>query len=235
VQSDTALTVLDAVGLADERAPFVGRSAMRSYVRPRRVFIANQNARTVGMIDSTQRHAWSCDEHFAACDHLDLGAASFVSSKRQISPASGEEVAFLRAAQARAAGESASPYRELRLSSDRVIPVTSRGEQLLYAGQYLDVPSDAWLDVDVEVEVLGDRGELIMWCDLAADAGNRVLAKTEPRPIAVGETVVFRYSAHATEAMQWVEARATARTSTDDPVAVRFKRATLRVSREHAN
>ncbi len=228
-QTDTALSVLDVLGLADASGPFVGRSFFRRYAEPRRIFFANQNARTVGMVGSRQENVWTCDELFTACDHLHLPGGSFVAGSRVSTPASREDMAYLRAAQARAAGDAVSPYRELRLASDRLVPVIATEEQLVYAGQYFDVPAGAELDVDVEVEALGDRGQVLLATDLVADAGGKTLFKPEPFTMAAGDAAVLRYTYRVETAMSWMEARAMTKRLGDDDLSIRFTTATIRI------
>jgi hypothetical protein len=228
-QTDTALGVLDVLGLADTAGPFIGRSLFRLYGDDRRVFFANQNARTVGMIGSKQRNAWICDELFTGCDHLHLPGGSFVSTSRAITPASHEDMAFLAAAQARAAGEEVSPFRELRLASDRLVPVIATDEQLVYAGQYFDVPADAELDVDVEVEALGDRGEVLLTTDLVANAGGTTLYRPGPFTMKAGDVAVLRYTYRVESAMRWMEARAMTKRIGSEDLAIRFTHASVRI------
>ncbi len=229
VQSDTALSIVDLLGLGDEPHPFIGRSMFRAYAEPRRVFVANQNARTVGMIDSSQEDAWTCDERLTACSHIELDAPSFVSSKRRIVPAARHAMSFIRAAQTRAAGSDVSPLQQLQLTADRLVPVVTGEDQLLYAGQYVSIPTDAVVDVELTAEVQGDGGKLLLSTDLVADAGGRPLVTPEPFVLEGGQAMVLSYSFRSESPAHWVEARALARRLGSRDVAIRISRATLRI------
>ncbi|MBX3190553.1 MAG: LTA synthase family protein [Labilithrix sp.] len=230
-QTDTALSVLDLVGLEKEPSSFIGRSVFRQYATPRRVLIANQNERTVGMVGWRQRNVWSCDEHMGTCDHIHPEGGSFVAPKRTTTPMSRDDVAFLRAAQERAAGQPVSIFRELSLASDRVVPVRVEETvgQLLFAGQYLEVPAGAVVDVDLELEVSGEGGEVVWTNDLVANYAQVVLVMPPAFELKSGERAVLRYTYAFDRPLTWVEARSVGRRVGATDVAIRFKRATMRI------
>ncbi len=235
-QSDTALSVLDLLDLARQETPFLGRSLFRTYAAPRRVFVANQNHRTVGMLDSRQRDVWSCDEGFRRCDHLrpfvPSGAApSFVGTPRERAAAAPAEVALLRAAQVRADGASLSPFRELRLADDRLVPIVAPDGQLLFAGQYVVVPADAAMDLDLEVHAVGAAASVALGVDVVANGGGTILAELPPFAMQCGESAVLRLTyrnAAGKAALQAAEARSSAFKLSGD-CALKFSRATMRV------
>jgi len=159
---DTALSVMDLLGLELQAERFVGRSWFREYDTPRHLFAGNTYARSVIMWQPSGT-AIVCGESFRSCmrsipvDDLVFGP------ERQSEPASARERQFLTevARLTRSGRGDMTEVGELDLWTEGVMSVPAdAGKKLLIGGQYLRVPGDTTLRVDLDLEVTGDRATI---------------------------------------------------------------------------
>ena len=159
---DTALSVMDLLGLELQAERFIGRSWFREYDTPRHLFAGNTYARSVIMWQPSGT-AIVCSESFRSCmrsipvDDLVFGP------ERQSEPASARERQFLTevARLTRSGRGDMTEAGELELWTEGVISVPAdAGKKLLIGGQYLRVPGDTTLRVDLDLEVTGDRATI---------------------------------------------------------------------------
>jgi hypothetical protein len=168
---DTALSVLDLLGMERKAKRFAGRSWFREYDRPRRLFAGNTYARRVIMLEPSGA-AVVCGEGFDDCVRSVTIDGSVFGSNRLNEPVwAGErqllaEVARLTRSREADTGDA----RHIDLLTDRELSIpSSEGKKLLAGGQYLRVPEGTMLRVDFDLEVVGDETAMVLHQDLFLD------------------------------------------------------------------
>jgi hypothetical protein len=148
-------------------------------------------------------------------------------------------VEFLKAMVARSKQVKDRP-RTLPLLADPIVPISSpSGMQVIFGGQYLSVPAHTRIDVDLEVEVLGQSGSVSLGHMLKSGGKNYHFRKGIP-PLQPGDHLAIRYSFTPTEPLQYLDCLATARKLSDGEIGLHFKTARLTLvppragSAEHA-
>jgi arylsulfatase A-like enzyme len=204
-QVDIAGSILDWLGLADYARGFSGRSVFRRYATPRPLVFGNTYVNQVGGV-SADGQLVLCTEGFERC----MGAATedqrlFKSGLQRLPAASVGGLAFLRERVAESMRISGPPFagggefasgaaRDFHLSEDPVFPVRDDvdGLQLVFGGQFLSVPANSRIDVELEVEVIGEAGRVELQHALKSDEAyyfGRNIPGIQP-----GGRVHFRYS-----------------------------------------
>jgi hypothetical protein len=168
---DTALSVLDLLGMEAKAKRFLGRSWFREYDRPRRLFAGNTYARRVIMWEPSGA-AVVCGEGFVDCVRSVAVDGSVFGANRISEPVgAGEQQLLAEVARLTRSRESdVRDSRQIDLLIDRELPIPSSvGKKLLAGGQYLRVPAGTTLRVDFDLEVVGDQTAMALHQDLFLD------------------------------------------------------------------
>ncbi len=165
---DTALSVTDLLGLADEADGFVGRSWFRDYLSPRPVFSGNTYARSTMMFEPSGS-AVVCNESFQTCSRSVPLAGLPFGPNRQNAPAP-ERARQLLTEVARLSRSGHPDMTQAGgidlLVEDQVLVPAADGKKLLIGGQYLRVPGGTTLRVDFDLEVLGEQSAVELHQDV---------------------------------------------------------------------
>ncbi len=204
-QLDIPPSILDWLGLADLAHGFSGRSVFRRYARPRALGFANTYAESLGGVREDGLMVL-CVEEMTRCVRASTDDQRLFKAGVEFArDVSADDLAFLRAlADAsmpisdrgpRHEGDPASHRgRELRLSEVSSFEIRDDVEDLqwVFGGQYLSVPANSRIDVDLEVEVAGEDGRVEVEHALKAPGTNFFIKRiTGMRP---GDRFHFRYS-----------------------------------------
>jgi arylsulfatase A-like enzyme len=238
MQADLALSILDYLGLATRAGEFAGRSVFRSYDTKRPIVFANVYKHLLAALDSSERLS-ICPEDFTSCSTYSLPDGRLFSPNRTRRETDPKGVEFLKAMVARSKQVKDRP-RTLPLLADPMVSISSpSGMQVIFGGQYLSVPAGTRIDVDLEVEVLGQSGSVSLGHMLKSGGKNYHFRKGIP-PLQPGDQLTIRYSFTPTEALQYLESLATARQLSGGEISLHFKTARLTLvppgagSAEHA-
>jgi hypothetical protein len=212
-QSDIALSTLDWLGLADYARGFSGRSVFRRYATPRALAFGNTYFNRVGGV-SADGQLLLCDEDLQRCMRADTDDQRlFKGGLRPLPKASSEDLDFLR----RLVGESmrisapgsltdapiaSGAARDFRLSDTAVFPIRDDVEDLqwVFGGQSLFVSANSRIDVELEVEVVGEGGRIEAQHALKTEEENFFVEQMQDlRP---GGRFHFRYSYSTVEPIE---------------------------------
>jgi hypothetical protein len=206
MQSDVALSVVDYLGLDARALPFVGRSLFRRYHGSRALVFANTYQRRSSLVTAAGDLV-TCEEGTWSCRAQRPPAGRLFAPAQASRPATAPEAGRLRGVVARAAAPPA-PRQEYRLLAATSQPVLDTGvRQILFAGQYLDVPAGAAIEVEIEARVTGGPGWLHLRHDLAAREERLYLAQLPALAAGDGFRLQYRYTTSVP--LTRVEARAT--------------------------
>jgi hypothetical protein len=165
---DTALSILDLLGMERKAERFVGRSWFREYDRPRRLYAGNTYARRVIMLEPSGA-AVVCGEAFRDC-FRSVPVDGWVFGPNRLSePAPAREQRLLAevARLTRSGQADMRDTRQIDLLTERELSIpASEGKKLLAGGQYLRVPGGTMLRVDFDLEVVGDQAAMDLHQDL---------------------------------------------------------------------
>lgn len=189
---DTALSVVDLLGMQQEARGFIGRSWFRDYETPRRLFAGNTYARSVIMWEPSGT-AVVCDESFRDCERSVPVDGRVFGPQRQGEPASGRERQLLaEVARLTRSGRGAmTEAGAIRLiTQDQVAVRAVEGKKLLIGGQYLRVPGGTSIRVDLDLEVGGEQAAIDFHQDVFIDG----YAKFVRESIRVGDGERWRLS-----------------------------------------
>ncbi|MCG8420827.1 MAG: LTA synthase family protein [Proteobacteria bacterium] len=168
---DTAISVLDYLGLADDRSPLGGRSMFRRYRDPRSAVFGNIVLRKIGALEPDGSVSL-CSESFDACqtyragdDAFEFGLGVKPGVRRGLGP---ERIAWLRHMAARSLAHKArSPATsDLQLISAGDLPVASLPSPRVFGGQFLRLQAGVTVVVDIDIAVRGTRAVALkhfMW------------------------------------------------------------------------
>lgn len=205
-QPDIALSILDALGLADTAPTMPGRSVFRHYDRPRDLFWGNTH---LGLVAGLSR-SWQltvCTEDLGACGAARLDPDAVFAPNVAFGPAPATEVERLRSA-VRASLVAAGAGREARVfdlvSADRQLVLPGGGEQYVFGGQFIEVPPHSRIDVDLEIELIGDEGSVDFVHNLLA-AKRPLLGWSETLP--AGQRLRLSYTIGAEGGLSELECR----------------------------
>jgi hypothetical protein len=212
-QSDLALSTLDWLGLADYARGFFGRSVFRRYATPRALAFGNTYFNRVGGV-SAEGQLLLCDEDLQRCMRADTDDQRlFKGGLRPLPKASSKDLDFLRKLVGESMRISASgsmpdapiasgAARDFRLSDTAVFPIRDDVEDLqwVFGGQSLFVPANSRIDVELEVEVVGEGGRIEAQHALKTEEENFFAEQIQDlRP---GGRFHFRYSYSTVEPLE---------------------------------
>jgi len=168
---DTALSVMDILGMEREAMRFLGRSWFRDYATPRALFAGNTYARRVMMWEPLGV-AVVCDESFRDCMRSVPTDGRVFGPQRQSEEASARERQLLAevARLTRSGRPAMTESGAIRLiTQDEVSVPAADGKKLLIGGQYLRVPGGTILRVDLDLEVSGEHAVIDFHQDVFID------------------------------------------------------------------
>ena len=208
-----------------EAQEFVGRSVFRRYEGTRPIVFANVYKRWLGALDPSGRLS-ICPQDFQGCSTYDLTDGRLFSPNRTRRETDLAAVEFLRGMVARSQ-QAKDRRRTLPLLAEPVVPLSpSAGMQVIFGGQYLSVPAYTRIDVDLEVEVEGRSGSVLLGHLLKA-GGKQYLFRRRIPPLEAGDRLTLRYSYTTSEPLQYLESLAIASARSRDPIALNFKTARM--------
>jgi hypothetical protein len=212
-QLDIAVSTLDWLGLPDLARGFSGRSVFRRYSKPRALAFGNVYTRRMGGVSADGR-LLICGEDLQLCMHAATDDQRLFNRGLDPHPEGSEDdLAFLRKLVAESmhisgfrskadTGVASRAARDFRLSDGLVFRIRDDVDDLqwVFGGQYLSVPANSRIDVELEVEVIGEDGRVEMQHALKADETN-FFAENIPdmRP---GDRLHFRYSYSTVEPLK---------------------------------
>ena len=225
MQADLALSILDYLGLDSEAQDFVGRSVFRRYEGTRPIVFANVYKRWLGALDPSGRLS-ICPQDFQSCSTYELTDGRLFSPNRTRRETDLAAVEFLRGMVARSQ-QAKDRRRTLPLLAEPIVPLSATaGMQVIFGGQYLSVPAYTRIDVDLEVEVEGRSGSVLLGHLLKAGHKKYLFRRRIP-PLEAGDRLTLRYSYTPSEPLQYLEALATVSIRSGGPIALNFKTARM--------
>ncbi len=204
-QFDIALSTLDWLGLADYAHGFSGRSVFRHYAKPRALAFGNIYSNYVGGV-SADGQLVLCSEDLKLCAQATTDDQRLFKKGIQMSPnVSADDFEFLRTLAAESMlvsasgsrverGAASSTERDIHLSDESNFSIRDDVDdrQWVFGGQYLSVPANSRIDVDLEVEVMGEDGQVEVQHGLKTPQMNYFVERiSDIRP---GDRLHFRYS-----------------------------------------
>ncbi|MBW2665393.1 MAG: LTA synthase family protein [Deltaproteobacteria bacterium] len=233
-QIDVPLSILDALGLGDHGRELYGRSVLRDYDRPRRLYFANSNLHAAGALDRDGA-LLMCLDDFARCRKwAPQGARSFGIDAVE-RPWVAETDDFIRtmvhSSVQTVTTDSAPREFELVGESRVLLDRTGQGE-VIHGGQYVDLRAGDWLEVELEVAATGSgegapRGLLthvLKQHDPPAPYVTKVL-------LPAGQTLRLHYSFAPDQAVTDVQCQSMGELIAGESVVLDFRRARMLVHR----
>lgn len=227
-QIDLAVSILDYLGLRDNIQQFAGRSIFREYENDRILFFANRNM--IGSIDASD-DLLLCWDEFKACNKYDLQEHHLFSPHRIKMNINRNEIAVLSTMAHRGVGPPEVKSKDFQLIASREIPLNIDKKQLIFGGQYLRIPVGFRTDVDLDVEISGEDGQVVLINTLISRVKGKETAhytKATP-PLGPGDTVTLRYSYLADQDLRGVECQLFSRKLWGKPMKLNIKEARLRL------
>jgi hypothetical protein len=214
-QIDIALSTLDWLGLADLAHGFSGRSVFRRYSKPRALAFGNTYFNRVGGVNEAGRLVM-CAENLQLCMHAETDEQRLFKRNLQTLPSGSlVDARFLRelvAESMRVSGAGAEPVsglaansvRDFQLADSEIFRIRDDLDDLqwVFGGQYLTAPANSRIDVELEVELVGENGRVDVQHALKIEAGDFFAEKvTDMQP---GERIYFSYSYSTDEMLKGV-------------------------------
>jgi len=231
--ADVPLSVLDALGLGERGKDLYGRSVLREYDRPRRLYFANSNLHAAGALDRDGA-LLMCLDDFARCRKWQPhGTRSFeLDAVERPWPPGGEEFLreMVRSSIQTIGTDSATRVFDLVGEASVSLDRPGQGE-VIHGGQYLDLRVGDWLEVDLEVSASGPGED-------ARGLLTHVLKQRDPPapyvtkvPLQAGQTLRLHYSFAPDQAVQDVQCQSTGELLAGESVVLDFRRARMWVHR----
>jgi phosphoglycerol transferase MdoB-like AlkP superfamily enzyme len=235
-QADVPLSILDALGLGADGKELYGRSVLRDYERPRRLYFANSNLHAAGALDRDGA-LLMCLDDFARCRKWEArGARSFESGavERPLLPGDDDFIRKMVHSSVQTIASDSAP-RVFDLVGEPSVSLDRSGQgEVIHGGQYVDLRAGDWLEVELEVAASGP------------DAGARgllthVLKQHDPPapyvtkvPLEAGQTLRLHYSFAPDLAVADVQCQSMGELVAGEAVVLDFRRARMRVHRSGA-
>jgi hypothetical protein len=240
-QMDLALSVVDYLGFPDEAGNFMGRSVFRRYDKGRYMPFGNTNMLKVGLIHPSGTITRCRFLRDTCVSRMHPKGRFFAPSPKRAVRSTPEEQELTMAL------ARASHVESLSGVHDRTIPLVSQDRMAVersryfHAGPFISLDPGQWIEVEYELEVYGESGEMKFTHKLqeskrwAEDAENRVRGKlvNERVMIKPGQTLYLRYSVvpELDDDMQGIKLTSKGvRGRFNPPFQVSFRKAVLRVS-----
>jgi Tfp pilus assembly protein PilF len=109
----------------------------------------------------------------------------------------------------RSRGTSTERSRGFQLIAPKTVNVVDTGLHSVFGGQYLRIPAGSRLDVDIEAEVLGEDGQMMLVNNLVNNAGGKdaYLSINKTPPLNPGDTIELSYSYYTGRELTGVNCR----------------------------
>jgi len=206
MQADVAISVLDYLGLDAAASGFGGRSLFRRYPQPRSMLFGNVYRNRLGF--------YRADGAIVLCSNLLTDCQAYAPSGPELVPASATASdpvesdrrllqSFLASNELGVSGGLRDSYQLARLGSTALRSQNAR--YVVFGYQYLDIPADT--DLRVEVEVTVERGAVHLVQDLASGGGKRRHFSTDWREVSAGQTLRVAYTFGAGAGLDKAEVR----------------------------
>jgi hypothetical protein len=204
-QFDIALSTLDWLGLSDSARGFSGRSVFRRYATPRALAFGNIYSDSVGGV-SADGQIVLCRDDLVQCTRKATDEQRLFKMGGEFQPdASADDLAFLRELVAESMhisvsgsraeeGIASSVERDIRLREAASFEIRDDVDDLqwVFGGQYLSVPANSRIDVELEVELMGEDGRVEVTHALKAPGTNYFIERIPS--MRSGDRFHFRYS-----------------------------------------
>ncbi|MCH2173102.1 sulfatase-like hydrolase/transferase [Myxococcota bacterium] len=192
-QSDVALSIVDALGMEASATPFIGRSFLRAYPGPRRIFFSNTHQRRTGAVVGDDR-IFLCDEAISHCEKFSAPSPGLFGDApvpADFEPGEFEDPAAVvgRSLLGSSAGRDSLAFE---LARPDTVPIWGVSQQRILDGQNLYVPGHSRISVRIEVELLGDEGSAHL-SHVLDDSSQQEFARPELPELHVGETLNIDY------------------------------------------
>lgn len=159
-QSDVALTILDALGVADQARAIGGRSALRRYATRRATAFGNTYLRTLFGFDGEET-LYSCTESFTDCRGYTVDPTHMFAPLGSELSASPEQVEFVKTFAGRSLVVASHPEDESTWAlvtrpnpiDPKTLPKKKNGFRELFGNQYISLEKGDALVIDVELEL----------------------------------------------------------------------------------
>lgn len=229
--SDLGLTLLDGVGLAERAPHFVGRSAWRRYDAPRALVFSNTYTHKTGSLEPGGRLTL-CQEDLSLCRSVKVDPLrAFAPSTQELdTPPQTSRRLQQVVARSLAVTEplAAQAERSLQLTTDPQVALHQQeNSQLIFAGQYISIPRQSLVSVDLELEIEGQDSLVELSHDLISQ-GHRHHKPSLPS-LRSGDKVEISYTVPLKEGAERLECRLFALALQGKNPALKIKRATLRI------
>jgi hypothetical protein len=229
-QMDVALSVLDYLGLAGRGSHLFGRSFLRHYGAPRRIFFANTNLLAVGAIEPGG-DVVLCREDTGRCGrYAPAGGRIFAPRPSPLAYDPERNGLAREVARRSVAADIAEPARrDFELIGNRRVVVDPGEPLVLHGGQFIDVKPGEWISVDLVIEVHSDGGE--------AEIDHKLKGPRPPAPFVStvrvhdGDTFHLKYTYAPTTRRRDLQCHTLARIVTGSRLELHFERGELSIHR----
>jgi phosphoglycerol transferase MdoB-like AlkP superfamily enzyme len=234
MQADIPLSILDYLDFSAKAGEFSGRSFFRRYNRGREIFFGNTYMRLLGSFTLPDKLNL-CDEGFRRCDTFEIEGERWFSPRPEGVTMNKREKERLMAA-SRASGELTDGFKgfEMELISKRTVELSIEDTQLIFGGQYIDIPAGTRLDIDLEIEVVSSQGRVKLLSDLVSryiDEGeesershfNKVTPLMGPN-----DRARISYSYYPSASIDKLEVRLLGKVIEDGPIEINVIKASLK-------
>lgn len=233
VQSDLALSILDAVGAGPHvTEAFGGRSVFRRYAVPRRLAFGNTYQRRIFSVDPSGRIE-VCRDDFSVCSRF-LGVAGRPFHPGAVAEGDLEQsdrIALREWLDPPSSSDRRDPATvTLDLLGEPRVPILTgpARNQLVYGGQGLAVPARSSVELSVDVEVIGGPGRASVRLNLLAD-GHETPLSSDELPLVAGDRATLRTVVETGTRLDDVESRFVVFERTGDGLELIFHRAAIRI------
>lgn len=241
LQSEVALSVLDFLDLADSSPSGPGgRSLFRTPASTRVVAFGNTYQGRVSGYDASTHRLLRCPESLEGCQAFQSSSGSLFGDdwSSPESAESGPTLALLNevrrqahagAGRAQAGSDSAASGvpRSYVLASPGERPIQAAGHQLVFGGQYLEVPAGSRVTVDLAAEVVGRVGWAHVRHALSSSMGAHFLSDLPV--LSAGDSFALRYTFATDASLARLDARMLVDPLQDGDLSLRIVRARLDV------
>jgi len=235
-QIDVPLSILDALGLGDRGSELYGRSVLRKYERPRRLYFANSNLHAAGALDRDGA-LLMCLDDFARCRKwAPQGTRSFAAGAVERPWVAGTDD-FVRQMVHRSVQTIAtdSTLREFDLVGESRVTLDRPGQgEVIHGGQYVDLRAGDWLEVELEVAATASS-------ENARGLLTHVLKQHDPPapyvtkvPLPAGQTLRLHYSFAPDRAVADIQCQSMGELLDGESIDLEFRRARMLVHRSGA-
>ena len=227
-QSDIGLSILDYLGLADLAPHFVGRSMFRDYDKERSVYFSNTYLRRAGLL-TTSGITLNCSESGRVCrawQNWDQHPFGPNAKSTEVPGPLQEELAGAIAVSLEGSLQvQGDQLQSMQLIQPGDYSVPPKNRVSLFAGQFLTIPKDTLMEVDLSFEVLPGTAMARIGHDVVSSLGKIATFPTEE--MQGGDKRTIHYTFAFADSYPRVELRLPVQNQSDTPIRIRFNRASM--------